>query len=154
MDPITLIVTALALGAAAGLKPTAEQAVKDAYAGLKKLIQDRYARAKPAVELLESDPAQETYKQAAQQALNKTDTAKDAEVLQQAQALLKLAKELDPQAAGDIGIKTGDIDVTTDVNIEQLIARGNVSIDLGKVTSHEGGLRISGVQSGSDTPKA
>ena len=40
MDPITIIVTALALGAAAGLKPTAEQAVKVAYAGLKKLIQD------------------------------------------------------------------------------------------------------------------
>lgn len=43
MDPITMIVSAIALGAAAGLKPTAEQAVKDAYAGLKALIQLKYA---------------------------------------------------------------------------------------------------------------
>ena len=42
MDPGTLIVTALALGAAAGLKATAEQAVKDTYSGLKRLIIDHY----------------------------------------------------------------------------------------------------------------
>jgi hypothetical protein len=154
MDPITLVVTALALGAAAGLKPTAEQAIKDAYAGLKKLIQDRYAKARPAVELLESDPAQETYKLAAGQALAKVNTSHDIEVLQQAQALLKLVKEYAPETAGDIHITAHEIDVMTDINIEQLIARGNVDIDLGKVTSHEGGFRISGVQSGSDTPKA
>ena len=40
MDPVTIIVTALALGAAAGLKPVAEQAVKDAYAGIKTLKSD------------------------------------------------------------------------------------------------------------------
>jgi hypothetical protein len=31
MDPVTIIVGALVAGAAAGLKPTVEQAVKDAY---------------------------------------------------------------------------------------------------------------------------
>ena len=45
MDPISIIITALALGAAAGLKPTAEIAIKDAYAGLKKIIQDKYIEA-------------------------------------------------------------------------------------------------------------
>jgi hypothetical protein len=38
MEPVSLIVTSLALGAAAGLKPTAEQAIKDAYGALKSLI--------------------------------------------------------------------------------------------------------------------
>jgi hypothetical protein len=42
MDPVTLIVAALAAGAAAGLKPTAEQAVKDAYAGVKAFILNKY----------------------------------------------------------------------------------------------------------------
>ncbi|MDU9048217.1 MAG: hypothetical protein Q3M30_05175 [Candidatus Electrothrix sp. Rat3] len=43
MEPvITTIAAAVALGAAAGLKDTASKAVVDAYAGLKKLIQDRY----------------------------------------------------------------------------------------------------------------
>ena len=38
MDPITLIVTALAAGAALGVQDTASAMVKDAYAGLKALV--------------------------------------------------------------------------------------------------------------------
>jgi hypothetical protein len=38
MDPLTSLVTALATGAAAALKPTVEQAVKDGYTALKGLI--------------------------------------------------------------------------------------------------------------------
>ena len=55
MDPITIILTALVVGAAAGLKPTAEKAVKDAYAGIKSLIKRKYGQVK--VDILESDPA-------------------------------------------------------------------------------------------------
>ena len=45
MEPvITTIAAAVALGAAAGIKDTASKAVVDAYAGLKKLIQDRYKK--------------------------------------------------------------------------------------------------------------
>ena len=59
MDPITtFIVTALAAGAAAGLTATAEQAVKDAYSGIKQWIQDRYAGVELAV--LEKDPKSAT----------------------------------------------------------------------------------------------
>ena len=38
MDPVTIIVSALVAGAAAGLQPTAEQAIKDAYNGIKALM--------------------------------------------------------------------------------------------------------------------
>jgi hypothetical protein len=38
MDPVTLIVTARATGAALGLKDTASGAIKDAYGGLKALV--------------------------------------------------------------------------------------------------------------------
>ena len=38
MDPITLVVTAVALGASAGLHDAAAQAIKDAYAELKALL--------------------------------------------------------------------------------------------------------------------
>src|SRR4051794_7893186 len=38
MDPVTLIVAALAAGAGAGVKETATHVVKDAYAGLKALV--------------------------------------------------------------------------------------------------------------------
>ena len=38
MDPITLIVTALAAGAATGITDATSSAVKDAYTGLKALV--------------------------------------------------------------------------------------------------------------------
>ena len=41
MDPITLIVTALAAGAALGVQDTASAMVMDAYAGLKALVRRR-----------------------------------------------------------------------------------------------------------------
>ena len=43
MDPVTLILTALAAGAALGVKDTASAAVKDAYEGLKALVKKRFA---------------------------------------------------------------------------------------------------------------
>jgi hypothetical protein len=43
MDPITLIVAALAAGAALVLKDTASSAARDAYAGLKALVRKRPA---------------------------------------------------------------------------------------------------------------
>ncbi|MBG1244728.1 hypothetical protein [Nostoc sp. NZL] len=42
MDPITLILTALAAGATAAAKDTAGTAVKDAYEGLKALIKKKF----------------------------------------------------------------------------------------------------------------
>jgi len=41
MDPITLIVTALAAGATLGISDMASSAIKDAYAGLKALVRKR-----------------------------------------------------------------------------------------------------------------
>jgi hypothetical protein len=56
MDPITAITTAIATGAAAAISPTAKQAVQDLYAGVKKLIQDKYHRANSSLEALEKKP--------------------------------------------------------------------------------------------------
>ena len=56
MEPvITTIAAAVALGAAAGLKDTASKAVIDAYAGLKKLIQDRYQKNEDVTDAMESN---------------------------------------------------------------------------------------------------
>ena len=62
MDPVTLIVTALAAGAAEALKDGAAQAVKDAYARLKALVAGRFAgRAKAELVLAEHEAAPETW---------------------------------------------------------------------------------------------
>jgi len=51
MDPITLIVTALAAGAALGVQGAASAMVKDAYAGLKALVKKRLGD-RPGAELV------------------------------------------------------------------------------------------------------
>jgi hypothetical protein len=51
MDPITLIVTALAAGAALGAQDTVSAMVKDAYAGLKARVKKRLS-GRPGAELL------------------------------------------------------------------------------------------------------
>ena len=59
MDPISLIIAALAAGAIAGVKDTAGQAVKDAYTGLKALLRRRFAgnrKAEAALDQAERQP--------------------------------------------------------------------------------------------------
>ena len=56
MEPISLIVTALALGATATLKATAAQTVKDAYAAIKTRILGQYTDASDSLHALEKKP--------------------------------------------------------------------------------------------------
>ena len=53
MDPITLIVTALATGAAAALEETSAAAIKDAYASLKGLLREKLAGSPKASTVLD-----------------------------------------------------------------------------------------------------
>ena len=90
MDPITLIIGALAAGATAAAKDTASQAVKDAYAGLKTLIQRRFAEKKTpegemALTKYEEKPA--VWEAPLKDALAETQTDQAPEILQAAEAL-------------------------------------------------------------------
>jgi hypothetical protein len=99
VDPITLIVAALAAGAASGMGDTASQAIKDAYAGLKALIKRRFAGNAKAEETLadhEADP--ETYEKPLAKQLEAAGAQDDQEILQKAEELLR--------KADDIGIRT------------------------------------------------
>lgn len=66
MEPITLILGALAAGAVAATQETAGQMIKDAYAGLKTLIKRRFSeKQKPEIhKVVEIIEAAETLKQA------------------------------------------------------------------------------------------
>ena len=83
MDPVTMIVLALAAGAAAGLKPTAEQAVKDAYAGVKALILRKYANVD--LTLLERKPDSEAKRQCMREDLADAGAGKDSELRRESQ---------------------------------------------------------------------
>jgi hypothetical protein len=99
VDPVTLILAALAAGAASGAGEAATQAVKDGYAGLKGLLQSKFAGNAKAVETLadhEADPAAYELPLAKQLALTGAD--QDAEIVAAAEEVVK--------AANGAGIKT------------------------------------------------
>lgn len=105
MEPVTVIVGALVAGAAAALKSTAEQAVKDAYAGLKRLVLDRCrhkADVAQAVVELESKPDSAGRKATLQEELAAAGVDKDQEVVDCAVALLKEAEKQNPGITGGL----------------------------------------------------
>jgi hypothetical protein len=138
MDPLTSLVTALAAGAAAALKPTVEQAVKDSYAALKGVIQRKYAQVN--LDQLEANPSSKNRRGVVEEDLKAVGADHDAEVLQHAQGLIEAIQSHAPEAAAAIGVDLKDIEgaslairrVTaagTGVKVEQGTFRGNITIE-------------------------
>ena len=108
MDPITLIVTAIVAGVAAAAKPTAEQAVKDAYAGLKELIRRRFADdgdVTAALAQVEKKPESAGRQETLKEELADAGAGQDADVLEAAKELLAL---LEAHGAGPAQSATAD----------------------------------------------
>lgn len=99
MDPITLIVMALAAGAASGITDSASSAVKDAYAGLKALVRRRLA-GRPDAEVVltrhEQDPV--TWQAPLNFELTDAGADRDPDLVAAAQALMKLVDKAGAQA--------------------------------------------------------
>ena len=94
MDPVTLIVTALAAGAASALQDGASAAVKDAYAQLKNLVRNRFAyRPKGQLVLAEHQAAPQTWEAPLAAELSASDAESDADLVAAAQALMSLLDE-------------------------------------------------------------
>lgn len=104
MDPISLILAALAAGAADAAKDTASEAIKDAYSGLKSLVK-RHFGGKPASEaaLDEFENDQDTWEKPLKKGLAESGAADDKEVLALAQRLLEIT-EAGPVAASKYSV--------------------------------------------------
>jgi hypothetical protein len=105
MDPITLIVTALAAGATTALQETAGTAIKDAYQGLTTLLKQKFAKDPKATIALEShaeDP--QTWQKPLEKSIRETGVAEDQDVLSAAQKMLELiqSQKSSPKYAVDI----------------------------------------------------
>jgi hypothetical protein len=97
VDPITLILTSLAAGAAAGGQSFASDAVKDSYVGLKALIARKFAgkpSAKVALNEHESDP--ETWEVLLKKELMQEHIDQDREIVEAAKKVMTL---MQPQEA-------------------------------------------------------
>jgi hypothetical protein len=115
MDPVTLIVAALAAGAAAGMGDTASQAIKDAYAGLKALLKRRFAGNAKAEETLadhEADP--ETYEKPLAKQLEAAGAQADPEILEAAEELLKKADEAGIKTKYHVQVTGGKVGIIGD----------------------------------------
>ncbi len=114
MDPVTLIVAALAAGASAGVTDAVSQAVKDAYAGLKALVLRR-VKDQPAgeVAVVEHEKDPDTWSAPLTKTLTTAGADRDPELITAAERLLQLA---DP-AGANAGNYTVNIAATGDRSI-------------------------------------
>jgi hypothetical protein len=149
MDPVTAIVTALALGAGAGLKETAETAVKDAYAGLKGLIHSKHE--KVDLRPLEEAPGSKARQAVVAEDLNTSHAGEDADVLRQAKVLLDVIRERDPRAGESIGVDLSDIEGAS-LRIADVVASGAGVRARGARIS--GDIEITGVRAGQAAAEA
>ena len=94
MEPISMILTALAAGAVSAAKDTASQAVKDAYAGLKALVQKRFAdEPKAQATLTEFEKDSDTWEKPLKKSLIEAGLDKDHGIIEQAQEVLRLINQ-------------------------------------------------------------
>jgi|SRR5215469_11491224 len=99
MDPITLIVAALAAGAATGVQGTAAMAVKDGYAGLKALVKKRLAgRPDAEVILARHETAPDTWQAPLAAELSQAGADRDPGLVAAAQALMELIESAGSRA--------------------------------------------------------
>lgn len=145
MDPISLIVSALAAGASAALKPTAEKAVKDAYEGIKALIKRKYERV--SVDMIEMDPSDVTRQEILSKDLSTTDAARDDEVLTAAQSVIAAVERHAPDAAQEAGIDLRVFEVARNLNIKNLTVGSGTAIR-GENWKVGGDANIEGISAG------
>jgi hypothetical protein len=126
VDPVSVIVSAVALGAVAGLRDSASTAVKDAYAALKRLISDRYGDVD--VMPVERRPESLAKRQSLEEDLVASGVDADAEVLQAARGLIEQVKRYEASAAAVVGI-----------DLERVEA---AALRIGGVTSTGTGVRV------------
>jgi len=144
VDPVSFIVAALAAGAAAGLKDTAEAAVKDAYAGVKRFIQSRYGKVE--LEALEQKPGSEPKRASLAEDLEDAGAGSDEELLELARKLVAVVDQHDPAAAASVGINLEDLKGAS-LKISRVEAEGDAVINV-KKGDFSGDVEISDIHAG------
>jgi hypothetical protein len=116
MEPVSMIVRALAVGASAAVRDAATAAVKDGYKALKAAVAARFAGHRSAeVVLAEHETDPDTWAVPLEKALSDTGAAGDPAVVAAAEQLLRLLRAGGAVSAGDGGLAAGgDVSVRAD----------------------------------------
>jgi hypothetical protein len=146
VDPVSLIVLAVAAGAAAGLKESAADAVKEAYGALKRMIFERH---RVDVADVERKPESEH-----KRASLKEDLA-DAGLREAARRLLAEVAEHDPAAAQAVGVDLEDVSAAF-IKIGDVDVRGAATGLKGTRVDVAGGIQVGNIRAesgdGSERP--
>jgi hypothetical protein len=102
VDPVTLIVSALALGASAGLKDTVATAVRDAYSTLRRILGERYRGVD--VTPVERRPESAAKRDSLAEDLGVAGAGTDAELLAAARQVIEQISSHAPEAAAAVGV--------------------------------------------------
>jgi hypothetical protein len=111
LDPITAAL-------AAGLTDVAAQAVKDAYGRLKAALAARFPAVQVHVQALEARPASSVKQSSLSEELAEVGAARDAELRELAEALLRAIEREAPQAAARVGVDLERVKAGGSLNIE------------------------------------
>ena len=144
VDPLTVLVSALALGAAAGLKQTASTAVADAYSSLKRLLLRRH----PEIDLdnLEQESLSNEQRDDLEQQLVRANIDVDAELSEAIGAVLQSRVAEISSAAEVLAIDLSDVRAAA-LRVSDVIAEGGaIRVSRGEFT---GDIEIEGIRSGS-----
>ena len=148
MDPLSLLVGALAAGAEAALKDTASTAIKDAYAHLKTLISSKFGK-KPSLDSLEEKPASHAKRAAASEDLGEVGADRDTEVMILAKAVIESVERDDPSVAKAIGLDLAGIKA-------EFLKVGNIKSEgtAAKLrdSTFTGGITLGNLTAGTDKP--
>jgi DNA-binding SARP family transcriptional activator len=120
-NALSLILTALTTGAAAGIKNNASQAVIDAYNGLKLLLQKKLSdRPTAEMALIEHEKKPDIWKAPLEEELKEIGADQDQDVIAAAQRLIKLVQ---PQQAA-----MGKYNIQTTGNVQNQIIGDHTNI--------------------------
>lgn len=144
MDPITLILAALAAGAGVGATEVAKTAISDAYAGLKGLILRRFGQntqATTALAMFETNP-DETIASYLRPHLVDYQLEADSEIMASAEDLLTLTSGPSAGGAGSVAI-TGNVAQRADRGGVAQIGgiTGSITTNFTEVSGHSNGAR-------------
>ncbi|MCX2714519.1 hypothetical protein [Mycolicibacterium sp. J2] len=143
MDPVSIVVAALALGAQEGIRATAADAVKDTYAALKRLIVDRYKGIDSSP--VENKPSSEAKRASLEEDLREAGADSDGDLLAAARAVVEAVQADNPAAGDPIGVDLERIEAEA-LRIQNVQSSGGgVRVRDAKVS---GSVDISGISAG------
>jgi hypothetical protein len=143
MDPLSSIFAAVLAGAATAMQATVADAVKDAYAALKRIVVERYRGVD--LTIVERDPTAPDNRRALERQLRDSGASGDVDLLSRAKALLDEVARSEPRLADVVGVDLERIKAGT-IRIEDIVSAGSgVRV---KDTVAAGDFVVSGVRAG------